>query len=693
VAGRARSQWTPVLPVPDTAPAAPLVHSVRGPARHVHEYRDGDGRLLGHVCTFARSTDEEISLTRTWCRNAEGEHAWRWMVFPPLRPLYGLDRLAEAPSAPVLVVFSERCADRAQPGFDGYVVVSWPGGVRAVDQVDWSPLRDRMVAIWPDHGAQRTRVAKGDPAAGAIKPKHAQPAYRAAMRIAEISRGFRASPWAIIDAPAEDLPDGWNIAAALDAGWTFDRLLRWMEEHLGDTRAPAAAPAGAPPAIEEEWSRTLLRKDGHGPILAELHNVIQILGHHRAWRGVIYEDSFAHAVKKAKAPPFAGARGGEWTDTDDSFAHAWLSSETGILKLRTSLVAEAVQAVAKLHARNPLVEFLQGLNWDRRPRLDRWLLTYCGAGDRVDEDDTAQDIEAKEAYYLAVGRMWLMGAVKRALAPGVKFDYVLILEGQGGLGKSSAINVLGGEWAMDTPFSLSMKEGWEALRGKWIVEISELDSFNKVESTTAKTFFSRTSDRFRLPYGKRSQDFERACVFAGTTNENEYFRDMTGNRRYWPVHCRRTGFDLAALRRNRDQLLAEAVHRVQAGERIFPTPEEEALCHAQQERREIADPWLAVVDTYLMRDGADMGAKSRAEVANQAAEAARAGKLPAERRGELLTMRELLGEALKIPRDRLDERAMATRVGRCLRKLGWVKREARGTPERFFYEKGGQTDE
>jgi putative DNA primase/helicase len=364
-----------------------------------------------------------------------------------------------------------------------------------------------------------------------------------------------------------------------------------------------------------------------------------------------------------------------------------------VLKLRTSLVAEAVQAVAKLNARNPLVEFLTGLKWDGKPRLDRWLLTYCGAGEAVTPEDTAADIAAKEAYYLAVGRMWLMGAVKRALSPGVKFDYVLILEGLGGLGKSSAISVLGGEWAMDTPFSLSQKEGWEALRGKWIAEIAELDSFNKVESTTAKTFFSRTSDRYRLPYGKRSQDFARSCAFAGTTNEHEYFRDTTGNRRYWPVHCHRAGFDLEGLRRDRDQLLAEAVHRVKAGERFFPTPEEELLCQAQQERREIADPWLAVIEGYLHREAADMGVRSRAEIANQAAEDARAGRLPESRRTELLTMRELLAEALKIPRDRLDERAMATRVGRCLRKLGWVKREVRGSPERFFYEKGGQTDE
>jgi putative DNA primase/helicase len=156
---------------------------------------------------------------------------------------------------------------------------------------------------------------------------------------------------------------------------------------------------------------------------------------------------------------------------------------------------------------------------------------------------------------------------------------------------------------MDTPFSLGDKEGMETIRGMWIVEIAELDSFNKAESTIAKSFFSRTKDRFRLPYAKRSTTFKRTSVFGATTNENEYFRDPTGNRRYWPVRCDRKGYDKAALQAVRDQLLAEAVVPFEAGEQIWPSAAEEVIVKEQQRRREIPDPWVGKIARWLAEPG------------------------------------------------------------------------------------------
>ena len=679
-----KSNWVPITPVPDEAPAPPAAHHVRGAAQRMFHYRDEMGRTLGFVCRFATSSGGATSIPLTWCSAAENARAWRWVQFPSLRPLFNLHRLAAVPEVsdsgvlpeapPVLLVFDELSADCAQSMFPGYVAVSWPGGIRKIADVDWSPLKGRRVAIFPDHGGASFRVAKGDPATGQLLPRDRQPNVRAAFAIADILRGFQATPYTIVDTgPPEALPDGWNLADAVNEGWDEDKVHQWFIDHVSLPWAPK--PETPPPAASGEgWELELLRKDGHGPLLAELYNVRMILTHHAAWRDVIYLDQYAHSVMKRSAPPFEGGKVGEWSDVDDSMTHDWLSSKCGILKLRTAMIAEAVQAVASVNGVNPLTKYLLSLKWDGKKRDDNWLITYLGAGTKVLPDDNLQEIEqakARMGYLKRAGPMWLISAVGRALKPGIKVDHVLILEGQQGLGKSSVLVVLGGEWAMDTPFSLSDKEGMETIRGKWIIEIAELDSFNKAENTTAKTFFSRRKDRFRLPYGHRSADFERSCVFAGTTNENEYFRDPTGNRRYWPVESGTYNHD--ALLRDRDQLLAEAVHRFLAGERFHPTfAEQEKYFSPEQDRRQVDDPWIAKIGRWLQSD---------------------AGKESIMMNRGRITMLLILQRCLNIDAGRMDQHSMATRVGRCMRKLGFVKREDKALPDRFYYEKGQSSDE
>lgn len=150
---------------------------------------------------------------------------------------------------------------------------------------------------------------------------------------------------------------------------------------------------------------------------------------------------------------------------------------------------------------------------------------------------------------------------------------------------------------MDTPFTLGDKDAFQAIRGKWIVELGELDSFNKAESTKAKQFFSASIDTYRESYGRRTSDVPRQCVFAGTTNQDEYLKDATGNRRYWPVACVKV--DLEALRRVRDQLWAEAMFCYQAGDIWWVTREEEELFTAEQEERFVVDEWEGPILDWL----------------------------------------------------------------------------------------------
>jgi putative DNA primase/helicase len=404
--------------------------------------------------------------------------------------------------------------------------------------------------------------------------------------------------------------------------------------------------------------------------------VRQLLTHLEAWRGVIWLDEFTNKVMKAKPPPYQGGKSGEWSDFDDTMTSDYLAARCDIRRLKSGMVGEVVHAVATLHARNPLVDYLKACReaWirdGRTPRLHRWLIDYLGAG--VSPDDTQGDMERLEKYLALIGRHWMKGAVARPLRPGCTFHEVLILEGHQGLGKSSALAILGGEYAMDTPFSLSDKEGWESLIGAWIVEIAELDAMNKADHKTSKTFFSRRKDRFRLPFARRSRDFLRTCVFAGTTNEHEYFRDRTGNRRYLPAHCRRD-FDRDKLERDRDLLFGEAVDAVEAGERLWLTKEELALVRVEQQRRLRQDPWFGKLARWL-------------------ADPMRARDLDDDGRAMPVTITRLIQAALGAEVSRADEHGWSTRIGHALAELGYVRLENKSLPERYHYVKRQSSEE
>jgi putative DNA primase/helicase len=148
----------PIAPVPEDAPAAQFQHRELGEPSTVWDYRDPAGRLLGHVARFDTPDGKHI-LPRTWCRLPDGSCAWRWRAFSAPRPLYGLDRLAARPSAPVLVVEGEKTTDAAQGHFPDHVAVTWPGGSNAFGKADWSPLAGRKVTVWPDADQAGRRAA------------------------------------------------------------------------------------------------------------------------------------------------------------------------------------------------------------------------------------------------------------------------------------------------------------------------------------------------------------------------------------------------------------------------------------------------------------------------------------------------------------------------------------------------------
>jgi predicted P-loop ATPase len=299
--------------------------------------------------------------------------------------------------------------------------------------------------------------------------------------------------------------------------------------------------------------------------------------------------SCASIIRKAlpAAPNGESASAGPFPrtvrDADVSQLQEWLQN-LGLPKIGKDQVHQAVDQRAMERSFHPVRDYLDGVRWDKTPRLDAWLAAYFGA--------PAGDYAAK------IGRMFMIAMVARIFKPGCKVDYMLVPEGEQGERKSTALRILAGEkWFSDSlpdlhhcdQVRLSMH-----LRGKWLIEIGELSSIGKADTELLKAFVTRQEEKFTPKFGRKEVTEPRQCVFAGTTNKSTYLKDETGARRFWPF---KVGFiDLDALTRDRDQLFAEAVAAYRAGEHWWPdTAFEREHIKPQQDARFDADAWEEVI--------------------------------------------------------------------------------------------------
>jgi predicted P-loop ATPase len=335
-----------------------------------------------------------------------------------------------------------------------------------------------------------------------------------------------------------------------------------------DTRAKKSK------AVAARWGR------GNLP----LATTIEILEEDARFAQSIAYNALTSHVDMLRPFPWRTSSGvSRWRDRDDFALTALLQQEFG-LRVSVRHVHQAVIAVAQKYRIDPLEDYLAALEWDGTPRLDAWLVRYLGA------DDTR--------FVRAAGPRFIIGAVARALCPGSQLDTVLVLEGKQGIGKSSAVRILGSpEWTCDDLRNVNGKDAALQLRGRWFVEVPELEAMKHSHGSRINSFFSRRVDSLRPPYGRRTEYYPRRCVFIATTNEGAYLSDQTGGRRFWPVRCGL--IRLKALQRDRDQLFAEAVARYREGEVWWLEPEEERLAARAQELRLVRDEWMEVIDQYV----------------------------------------------------------------------------------------------
>lgn len=342
-------------------------------------------------------------------------------------------------------------------------------------------------------------------------------------------------------------------------------------------------------ASSADW-QSKLTYDKMGSIKNTLTNLLLIVQNDPQLKGVVFNQlSDGMEIRDDIAPVPWKHPSKFWRDADDKQIISYIETRYGAFSNRNYDIA--IGKVTDDRSYHPIRDYLSALpEWDRTPRIETLLIDYLGALDN--------------RYVRAVTRKTLCAAVKRVLQPGVKFDTMLVLNGPQGVGKSTLIAKLGGEWFND---SLSLndtkdKTAAEKLQGFWIMEIGELAGLRKAEVETLRSFLSRQNDIYRASFGKRATPHLRQCVFFGTTNEESgYLRDTTGNRRFWPVKTPGTGYKHSwqLTREEIDQIWAEALYYVNSGEKIYLDSDLDAL--AQEEQREAmqTDEREGLVREYL----------------------------------------------------------------------------------------------
>lgn len=629
------AEWQPICPVPDDAPEYRpertwnAKHSKWSRYRPVMTwpYRNQDGRLMGYVVRLEWDKDgkrEKITPTITFCRHRDtGETRWATRPFPRPRTLYGLDRLLANPKAGVILVEGEKAAAAAQAKFASMVVCTWAGGSNGFNATDFSPLEGRRVTFWPDAD---------------------MPGIDAMRSIAGKLNGTTAKRW--ID--TDGLPKGFD-AADVEGDMAAFCKQRVRDQEPDDEpepdppqpppAAPPAPPPDPPPSVIagphtssvskriEYWRDFNLEKNMREVPFNNVDNVVRILHQHPEIRHAIWFDEFLGRVVTCWP---AGTPIREWADADDIHLTIWMQRELGLSNMGRNTVADGVQSYARQNTHNEVTEWLSSLV----PRTGGLLRDLMPMGFGT----------VRNPYTEAVGRCWLVSIVARAFKPGCQVDTMPVFEGRQGAGKSSAIEILGGKWYCEMKDDPMSKDFFITLQGKLIVEIAEMHAFSRAEVSRVKQVISCRTDRYRAAYGRHSEDHPRRCVFAGSTNTNDWNRDETGARRFWPVAC--GPVDLDWIREHRDDLFAEAVQLFRAGSPWWDVPAEDAL--REQDDRRAIDPWESHIADFI----ADK---------------------------TFVTVNQVLAGALEVDKAR-QSRQDFMRVVACLKAIGWepnVRRDGR----------------
>lgn len=349
----------------------------------------------------------------------------------------------------------------------------------------------------------------------------------------------------------------------------------------------------AGPVIYTDWFSLLQKNKVTGEFDRTTRNVAVLLKHDPNLAGRIHKNLFTDYIIGTAPLPW-GVRFEEsgyfiWTDDDDAGLRMYVE---GVLGFRSrEVIDDALRNHSITQGINPLKDYLSTRRWDGVKRLDTLYIDYFGA--------------ENSQYMRTVNRKAFVAAVARVMCPGIKFDYMTVVCGPQGIGKSTFFKMLGLDWFSDSLKSFEGKEAAELLQGIWLVEIGELEALGKTDINAVKQFLTKTDDQYRAAYARKTEKHPRQCVFFGTTNNHEYLKDTTGNRRFWPVDAavqEPTKSVFRDLENEIDLIWGEAFAYWVAGETLFLDKEMEAEAELRRSSHMERDPLQGQIEDFLEKE-------------------------------------------------------------------------------------------
>lgn len=392
--------------------------------------------------------------------------------------------------------------------------------------------------------------------------------------------------------------------------WDLIRIhkFRELDEHTRETTKIDARPsykamvalAAADPEVLKVQAKALaddfdsdtdwltgVKFDHKGVPVSSIQNIRYILENDPKLKGKLAYDEFYSRERVLDTLPWpsVGACPRTWTDSDHAGLREYL--ETRYKIVGKEKIKDAATVTMLAHCFHPVRDYLDSLIWDGTERLDTLLIDYLGS------EDTP--------YTRAICRKTFTAAVARIYQPGIKFDYCLTIQGEQGIGKSQLVQRMAKDWFSDSLADMNGKSAFEQLRGKWILEISELASLRRSEIETVKKFVTSSSDSYRAAYAQCVSDYPRQCVFIGTTNDTNFLRDASGNRRFWVVGTPNKPAKDIWTDLNVDQVWAEAKYRYEQHEKLYLPRSLEKVAAEMQEEFRMTDPREGIISDYLER--------------------------------------------------------------------------------------------
>jgi predicted P-loop ATPase len=531
----------------------------------------------------------------------EPSGSYRWIAHDPMN-------VAAVPDA-WIPLMRHSTEDRSIGDIDPNV---WQESTHELDDLDAAKLREELRALGA-RGADRTTTFK------AIRLVHHDYGLSVADGMVYIqewnsSCGKPHSDRELarqIKRVSRCKPNGANVE--MRRGWKcgLESFHSWTQELIA-TRSGANVNASALAVQDDDETRApsddeiralLLMSGSKGDVVRSCgSNIEAILRFSSELRGRVRFNVITRSIE------ISDGRFVDEEGTLDTAIKNWLETRWGLFSDQGEVGHQLIRVAMRCGSYDPVAEYLNALTWDGKPRIDSWLCDYC----EVLPSD----------YVSKIGARWLISGAARGLDPGCKVDTVLILQGPQGYRKSTVLDVIGGEWFSDSPLDITNKDSRITAATTWIIELAELSSLKQSGLDAHKSFLTARRDKVRPPYGRVDVTFYRHCIYGGTTNDDEFLIDETGNRRYWVARVRRK-IDIAPLQRDRDQLWAEAVHRFRAGERWWFDDEEQVIADQVTDEHRAENPWAEkIVETGKRRgpkpaaDGAPDGAVKLVEVAD-----------------------------------------------------------------------------